>query len=109
MKKMFLVTPAMMLLAGCETVSWLQPLYAPNDIVQEESLPGVWRESEGETVTIAVDGDGYLFTAENKKGEKRSFQGYLLRINGELYADLTEERAGIPDHMLVRIELRATG
>jgi hypothetical protein len=103
MKKMFLVAPAMMLLAGCETVSWLQPLYTPDGIVQEATLPGTWRESDGETISIAVDGDGYLFTAEDKRGQKTVFLGYLLRNGGELYADLTERGAGIPDHTLIRI------
>jgi len=105
MKKTFLIAPVMLLLAGCETVSWLQPLYTPDDIVQEAALPGSWRESGGETITIAVDGDGYLFTSVDKKGEETVFSGYLLRNGGELYADLTEKGAGIPDHMLLRIDL----
>ena len=105
MKKMLLITPALVLLAGCETGSWLQPIYTPNDLVQEEQLAGSWLESDGEAITIAVDGDGYLFTAVDKKGEKTILSGYLLRINGELYADLTEKGPGIPDHMLLRIEL----
>lgn len=105
MKKTFLIAPALVLLAGCETVSWLQPIYTPADIVEEAALAGVWRESDGEIIAIAIDGDGYLFTAEDKKGEKTVFSGYLLRISGELYADLIEKGAGIPDHLLLRIEI----
>lgn len=105
MKKTFLMVPAALLLAGCDTVSWLQPLYAPEDIVQEEALAGSWRADDEDTLTIAVDGDGYSFTIVDKKGEKTVFRAYLLRINGELYADLTERGAGIPDHMPVRIEI----
>ncbi|NWF84416.1 MAG: hypothetical protein HXY18_11365 [Bryobacteraceae bacterium] len=105
MKKTFLVIPVALLMAGCETVSWLQPLYAPEDIVREESLAGSWRVDGEDTLTIAVEGDGYLLTIEDKKGGKTVYSAYLLRIGGELYADLTEKGGGIPDHMPVRIEM----
>lgn len=105
MKKTLLMIPAALLLAGCESVSWLQPLYTPVDIVQEETLAGSWRADDGDTMTIAAEGDGYLLTLEEKQGQKTVFSAYLLRINGELYADLTEKGTGIPDHVPVRIEI----
>lgn len=105
MKKTFLVVPAALLLAGCESVSWLQPLYTPDDIVQEEALVGSWRADDEDTLAISVEGDGYLLTIEDKKGEKTVFSAYLLRIGGELYADLAEKGTGIPDHLPVRIEI----
>lgn len=105
MKKTFLVVPAALLLAGCESVNWLQPLYTPDDIVQEEALAGSWRADNEDTLTISVDGDGYLLTIEDKKGEKTVFSAYLMRMGGELYADLTEKGTGIPDHLPVRIEI----
>lgn len=105
MKKTILIAPVLMVLTGCETVSWLQPLYSPDDIIQDEAVAGKWSAKDGDTVTIAAEGDGYTVTLEDKKGEKTAFTCYLVRTGGELYADLSEKNAGIPDHMLVRIEL----
>lgn len=105
MKKTFLVAPLALLLAGCETVSWLQPIYTPDDIVREDAITGSWRAQDEDTVTIASEGDGYVLTMIDKKGEKSIYSCYLLRIGGELYADLTEKGGGIPDHLLARVEM----
>lgn len=109
MKKTFLVIPAALLLAGCETVSWLQPLYTPDDIVQEEAFAGSWRGGDEDALTIEAEGDGYVVTVTGKQGGKTVYSAYLLRIDGELYADLTERGTGIPDHMPVRIEMSGDG
>lgn len=105
MKKSLLAVPAVLLLAGCETVSWLQPLYAPEDVVFDSDLAGVWRTPEDDTLSISLQGQEYLFTLEEKESRKTVFTGQFLRINGELYADIVEKGPGIPDHMLVRVEI----
>lgn len=105
MKHAFLVVPALLLMTGCETVSWLRPIYTPGEIAEEPALAGVWRDADDERVTITREGDGYRFTVEDAKGEKTVLSGYLVRFGGDLYGDLSEKGPGIPDHLLVRIEI----
>lgn len=105
MNKTLTLIPAALLLAGCETVSWLQPLYAPEDIIREPAITGQWRVADGDSVTITATEDGYGFTLVDKKGEKTLFSAYLLRIDGELFADLVEDGPGIPNHLFLRVEL----
>lgn len=105
MNKTLTLIPALLLMTGCETVSWLQPLYAPDDIVREDRIVGEWRAADGDRILIASTPERYDFTLEDKKGTQTRYSAYLLRIDGELYADLTEDGPGIPSHLLLRIEL----
>ncbi len=104
MNKTFTLIPALLLMTGCETVSWLQPLYAPEDIVIEDAIIGTWRADDGDRILIASTEERYDFIFEDKKGTQTRYSAYLIRIDGELYADLTEDVPGIPSHLLIRIE-----
>jgi hypothetical protein len=90
-------------LAGCEQVSWLQPLYSERDIVQEPGFAGTWQSSgkNPEKIVVSAVDDHYRI-----EDDKLAFDAYLVRIAGELYIDAVEKGAsGIPEHQFWKATL----
>lgn len=98
-----LMPAALLLLAGCDQVQWLQPLYTERDTVQEPAFAGEWREGDKSAFTVRAEGDRYGISAG-----KDAFDATLVRLAGELYVDLVERgKCGIPEHLFFRIELES--
>lgn len=99
--KRTLLFAAVLALTGCERLHFLRPLYMEQEVVQEPALAGEWQDKDRDSLVIEASGSRYIF---------RSSDGYraevsLLRLAGELYADVVEEGPGIPDHQLFRVEV----
>ncbi len=98
------------LLAGCDDVVSLYPLYDDRTLVFEPALLGSWTEGDsGERWTFEQAGEKtYRLTVTDSK-ETTEITAHLVELGGLLFLDLAEEEAGatgIQGHMfgLVRVE-----
>ena len=96
--KWLLVLPLALLLAGCEPVDSLSPLYTDKDVVFDEALLGQW-ESEGEGLNFAKLGDdGYrivMTQKDNDTGQVTTlvFDGHLLQLQDHRFLDVVRKQS----------------
>lgn len=75
-------------LSGCMVRS-LHPIYTDKDIIAMPEVEGTWKgESEGETISFAHDGDGYVFRIADGP-DSLVASAHFARIGTATYLDLT--------------------
>lgn len=108
-------------LAGCKGVYTDQPLYTSNDAVEEPALEGVWTAGDSDDTQLCVqkaDGHAYsMIMSEPSSKNTQVFQVNLVRLNGQLFADIlfrkqlidrTEAEiplGNIPNHVIVKLDI----
>ena len=106
-----LVVPAsFLMLTGCTPVTVsLNPLVGDKDAVSEPAIAGTWQSTDGGGhLVIRATGPTEYEVVEPKddpEGEE-SFRMRLIRINGEILADMSPEKTvGLPVHWIFRVRL----
>jgi hypothetical protein len=87
-----LVPVATVVIAGC--VPSLHPIYTDGDVVFEEALVGLWRDTDspGETwLFTPADDDAYRLVFTESGGEVGAFEVHLAQVGGALFLDLFPE------------------
>lgn len=104
MRKLFFflfVLVAALVMAGCDTVSYLHPLYKDGDLTTETLLTGTWLEDGGSVWTFQERPEQtYSLRLEDPKNEALEFQVRLVQLGGDLFLDATpqDSRSDIAGH-----------
>ncbi len=100
---------AALLLSGCVGVKSIQPLYTTETLVSEPALVGAWTDDKGEvTMRVRQKDKDYSVVVREKKKKDEMFQVRLVRIDGDLFADVTDHQnstMAIPAHAFAKITL----
>jgi hypothetical protein len=97
-----------LLMSGC-TVRSLQPLYAEKDLIFDPQMLGTWVEEgdKSDDLLIFQKHEDNAYTV--RAGDMPKLRGHLMRIEGEMFLDLTPAEAddafNIPGHLFVKIRL----
>jgi hypothetical protein len=108
MKQLLAVAGLVLLMTGC-TVRSLQPLYTEKDPIFEPQLLGMWVEEgdKSDDLLIFQKYEDKAYTV--RVGDSPKLRGRLMKLEGEMFLDLTPAEAGdafnIPGHLFVRIRL----
>jgi hypothetical protein len=97
--------------SGCLVLS-LQPAYDAESVAFDESLLGVWTNTDDQTQATIERGEWRSYKVTYKdRFATRALQGNLTRIAGATFLDLTEQRGSdappffVPVHGIIRIEM----
>ncbi len=84
------------ILGGCTTVSTVQPLYSEKDVTFEQKLLGVWSADPNDPGSrlqverlVGDANNAYKLTFSDVDGRKGVFELRLVRLEGQLYFDIT--------------------
>jgi hypothetical protein len=113
MKRIATLLLAMLLLlpmTGCVPIA-LRPWYADSDLTFDPSLLGVWvdKEGKGKTEFARLGDHSYRITSTNDEGNPGIMNGYLFRLKGETFLEVTpaptdDEGEAIVDwHLVLKV------
>lgn len=91
MRWKFSVGLAVVVLAGCDTVHSLHPLYRPGQTVACPELAGEWRDAEGAAWRFESAQDNALRLTIRDKKEELNFAVNVVDIAGRRYIDFCED------------------
>ena len=94
-----LVTLSFLLMfAGC--VPSLNPLYTEQDLIFDSALLGVWTDKDSkETWELTkANGKQYKLIYTDEDGKTGEFTAHLLKIDGEIFLDLTPIKPLLPQN-----------
>lgn len=84
-----------LLVGGCLTLS-IHPLYTMDDVIAVPEAAGVWSNPEdgGRWTFVPEEDQSFTVTTEDDENSTSEFEGWFVRVGGDLYLDLypTEAR-----------------
>ncbi len=91
--RLLILTGLMGVLAGCTEVRSIEPLHAPDTLVFDPALLGVWKEDDGPGLYVVREGrdrsyEIFVTSTENESAQR--YRGHLVRLAGEWFLDVTD-------------------
>lgn len=81
---------ALLITAGCFVRS-IHPLYTEKDLISDDSLPGVWKDSDepdANTWSFIKEDRAYKLTHTDGRGNKAEFEVHLLQLGKFRFMDI---------------------
>lgn len=105
MKRISLLVLASLALTGCDSISFLYPIYEKQDLANDIDLSGDWIGDGKERWRFTRNSGGPYKLEYLEKNETLTFEANLVRISNQLYLDLatTPEGTAIRGHAVARV------
>ena len=104
----FAIAGFLLILTSC--VPSLNPLYTDSDLIFDETLLGVWTDTDGAESWAfnSSDAKEYKLVYTDEKGKKGEFKTRLLKIEGKTFLDLTPVKPALEQNDFYKANFLAT-
>ncbi len=102
---MVMTLAAMGWLTGCAPLASIRPLATKQDAITDPAFAGTWREGDSENIWRIREAEDSTYEFQKLGDDHDKGKIRLVKLGGQLYADIWDDSETIPAHFFGRVRL----